>query len=42
LGLPTVRRFIEAHQGTIIIACPSEGGTVVTVQLPGERMAALM
>jgi PAS domain S-box-containing protein len=42
LGLPTVRRFIEAHQGTISIACPSAGGTVVTVQLPGERMAALM
>ena len=42
LGLPTVRRLIEAHRGTISIACPSEGGTVVTVQLPGERMAALM
>ena len=42
LGLPTVRRLIEAHQGTISIACPSAGGTVVTVQLPGERMAALM
>jgi signal transduction histidine kinase len=42
LGLPTVRRLIEAHQGTISIACPSGGGTVVTVQLPGERMAALV
>ncbi|MEP7307488.1 MAG: PAS domain S-box protein, partial [Acidobacteriota bacterium] len=31
LGLPTVRRLIEAHQGTISIACPSSGGTVVTV-----------
>ena len=39
LGLPTVRRLIEAHQGTISIACPSAGGTVVTVQLPGERLA---
>jgi signal transduction histidine kinase len=42
LGLPTVRRLIEAHQGTISIACPSAGGTVVTVQLPGERLAAMM
>jgi signal transduction histidine kinase len=42
LGLPTVRRLIEAHQGTINIACPSVGGTVVTVQLPGERLAAVM
>ena len=42
LGLPTVRRLIEAHQGTISIVCPSAGGTVVTLQLPGERMAALM
>ncbi len=41
LGLPTVRRLIEAHQGTISIACPSAGGTVVTVQLPGERMAVV-
>jgi signal transduction histidine kinase len=42
LGLPTVRRLIEAHHGTISIACPSAGGTVVTVQLPGERMAVVM
>ena len=42
LGLPTVRRLIEAHQGTISIACPSTGGTVVTVQLPGDRLAVLM
>ena len=39
LGLPTVRRLIEAHHGTISIACPSASGTVVTVQLPGERLA---
>jgi len=39
LGLPTVRRLIEAHQGTISIACPSDGGTVVTIQLPVERVA---
>ena len=41
LGLPTVRRLIEAHQGTISIACPSAGGTVVTVQLPGARLPVL-
>jgi two-component system sensor kinase FixL len=42
LGLPTVRRLIEAHQGTISIACPSAGGTVVTIQLPGEALAVTM
>jgi PAS domain S-box-containing protein len=42
LGLPTVRRLIEAHHGTISIACPSAGGTVVTVQLPGERLTVVM
>jgi signal transduction histidine kinase len=40
LGLPTVRRLVEAQHGTISIACPPGGGTVVTVQLPGERIAA--
>jgi two-component system sensor kinase FixL len=34
LGLPIVRRLIEAQAGCIEIECPSEGGTVVTVQLP--------
>jgi two-component system sensor kinase FixL len=42
LGLPTVRRLIEAHQGTISIACPPAGGTVVTIQLPGESLAVTM
>ena len=42
LGLPTVRRLIEAHHGTISIVCPSAGGTVVTVRLPGERLAVTM
>ena len=42
LGLPTVRRLIEAHHGTISIACPSAGGTVVTVQLPGERLTVVL
>jgi two-component system sensor kinase FixL len=34
LGLPTAKRLIEAHGGTIQIDCPPEGGTTVTVQLP--------
>jgi PAS domain S-box-containing protein len=34
LGLPTAKRLIEAHRGTIAIECPPEGGTIVTVQLP--------
>ena len=34
LGLPTAKRLIEAHQGTIRVDCPSGGGTVVTIQLP--------
>jgi nitrogen-specific signal transduction histidine kinase len=42
LGLSTVRRLIEPHHGTIGIACPSAGGTVVTVQLPGERLTVVM
>jgi PAS domain S-box-containing protein len=34
LGLPTARRVIERHRGTIAVDCPSSGGTVVTVTLP--------
>ena len=34
LGLPTAKRFIEAHSGRIIIDCPPSGGTTVIVQLP--------
>src|SRR5262245_2123003 len=34
LGLPTAKRIIEAHGGTIAIECPPEGGTIVTIQLP--------
>ena len=34
LGLPTAKRLIEAHHGTIHIDCPPGGGTTVTVQLP--------
>jgi PAS domain S-box-containing protein len=36
LGLPTVKRLIDAHAGRIDIECPPEGGTVVTVHLPAE------
>jgi two-component system sensor kinase FixL len=36
LGLPTARRLVEAHHGTIVVDCPSEGGTVVTITLPKE------
>jgi two-component system sensor kinase FixL len=34
LGLPTAKRFIEAHDGQISIECPPEGGTAVHVTLP--------
>ena len=34
LGLPTAKRFIEAHDGHITVDCPPSGGTTVTVQLP--------
>jgi PAS domain S-box-containing protein len=36
LGLPTAKRVIERHQGTISIDCPAEGGTIVTVILPAD------
>lgn len=34
LGLPTVKRLIEAHQGDVSIECPPSGGTTVVVRLP--------
>jgi two-component system sensor kinase FixL len=34
LGLPTAKRLVEAHAGTIAIDCPPGGGTTVVVQLP--------
>lgn len=34
LGLPTAKRFIEAHDGQITIDTPAAGGTTVTLQLP--------
>jgi two-component system sensor kinase FixL len=34
LGLPTCRRLVEAHRGTVAIECPPDGGTIVTVEVP--------
>jgi len=34
LGLPTARRVVERHRGTLEVECPPTGGTVVTVTLP--------
>jgi two-component system sensor kinase FixL len=34
LGLSTAKRLIEAQSGSILVQCPTEGGTTVTVQLP--------
>jgi signal transduction histidine kinase len=34
LGLPTARRVVERHRGTIDVECPPDGGTIVTVTLP--------
>lgn len=34
LGLPTVKRLVEAHRGSVSVESPPAGGTVVTVELP--------
>jgi PAS domain S-box-containing protein len=34
LGLPTARRVVDRHRGTVEVDCPPEGGTIVTVTLP--------
>ncbi len=34
LGLPTAKRIIDAHGGTMRIDVPPEGGTVVSIELP--------
>ena len=34
LGLPTVKRLIDAHRGRITIECPPAGGTHVAIDLP--------
>jgi two-component system NtrC family sensor kinase len=42
LGLPTAKRLIEAHGGSIVIESPPGGGTTVTVRLPaGPRLSAV-
>jgi PAS domain S-box-containing protein len=35
LGLPIAKRVVDMHNGDIRIDCPPEGGTIVTVELPG-------
>jgi PAS domain S-box-containing protein len=37
LGLPTVKRLIEAHNGQIAVHCPPAGGTTVLIRLPAGR-----
>lgn len=37
LGLPTAKRIVEAHSGSIAIACPIGGGTAVTIDLPAAN-----
>jgi signal transduction histidine kinase len=37
LGLPIARRTAELHGGSLTLACPPEGGTVVTLTLPLQR-----
>ena len=34
LGLPIAQRTAELHGGTLSVACPAGGGTVVTLTLP--------
>jgi two-component system sensor kinase FixL len=34
LGLPTAKRLVEAHGGTIDLECPPGGGTLVIVRVP--------
>ncbi len=34
LGLAIARRTVELHGGTLSLSCPSEGGTVMTVDVP--------
>lgn len=37
LGLATVRRLIDAHNGAVGVACPPGGGTLVTIELPTRQ-----
>jgi PAS domain S-box-containing protein len=36
LGLPTAKRVVEMHRGTIALESPPEGGTEVTISLPAR------
>lgn len=38
LGLSIARRLLEAHQGTIEVSCPPEGGTLVVIGLPAAAV----
>lgn len=40
LGLPTAKRVIERHHGSIEIDCPATGGTIVTAMLPLDPRTA--
>lgn len=40
LGLPIARRTAELHGGSVSLACPDGGGTVVTLRLPAHPAAA--
>jgi PAS domain S-box-containing protein len=41
LGLPTARRILEGHGGSITLECPSGGGTVAVVRLPARQAQSL-
>lgn len=36
LGLPTARRILEGHGGTVELDCPPGGGTIAIVRLPAR------
>jgi signal transduction histidine kinase len=40
LGLPIVKRDVEAHGGEVTVNCPEKGGTRVTVTLPMRQHPA--
>jgi len=40
LGLPTAKRIIELHAGSIDIDCPPTGGTIVHITLPLSQRAS--